>query len=176
MYKPLQLLLFLHGVDVRVVGEGSHCVSSVYVCMCVSSSDFLPPPHLSLPPSLLTPSLCVFPALFFTLGRQWRAPAPPLHRWRILPHPTHSLSHTHTLCIYSALWKSYSDLAILVEQANGVFPRSPPCVVFQANAVDSGEATARLQHWKHRSMVDYCRRTLLWTKLKERYTGESNTI
>ncbi|TMS03501.1 Max dimerization protein 1 [Larimichthys crocea] len=44
----------------------------------------------------------------------------------------------------SALWKSYSDLAILVEQANGVFPRSPPCVVFQANAVDSVTPTSGL--------------------------------
>ena len=29
-----------------------------------------------------------------------------------------------------------SDLAVLVEQANGVLPCSPPCVVFQDEAVD----------------------------------------
>lgn len=68
-----------HGV--WVVGEGS-------VSACVSVVVTPPSPSLSCissPP----PPLCVFPALFLTLGRQRRAPAPPLHR--VLPHP-----HAHT--------------------------------------------------------------------------------
>ncbi len=68
-------------------------------CMCACVSVVVTPPSpSSLSPSCVfsrfspPPPLCVFPALFLTLGRQWRAPAPPLHRWRVLPHPTHTRS------------------------------------------------------------------------------------
>lgn len=84
-----------------VVGEGSHQVSGVYVCASVSVVVTPPSPSshslsLSCFPSLLTSSsspLCVSCSAL-ALCRQRRAPAPPLHGWRILPH----LSHQHALC------------------------------------------------------------------------------
>lgn len=147
-------------------------VTVFLACMCACVSVVVTPPS----PSSLFPScdfslfsppppLCVFPALFLTLGRQRRAPAPPLHRWRVLPHPT--LTHSHSASTVHC-WKSYSDLAILDEQANGVLPRSPPSVVFQAHADDVGEATGRL--WKEKIQVINGRltgRTLLQTEAEE---------
>lgn len=112
-------------------------VTMFLMCTCAYVSIVVTPPfsssslsfslslqgfHTSPPPPLCL-SCCVLP-----LGSQWRTPASPLHRWRE-SSPT---LHTHTMCNYSALWKSYRDLVILVEQANWVFPYSTACFFIQA--------------------------------------------
>lgn len=48
--------------------------------------------------------------------------------------------HKHT-GNYSALWKSYCDLSLLVDLANEIFPCSPPGVVVQDDVVYLGEAS-----------------------------------
>lgn len=67
--KPLQLLLFPHGVAVQAVGEGSYCL--LWRCACVWVVVTLP--HSYLSPSCVSsppPLVCVFPALFLTLGTE----------------------------------------------------------------------------------------------------------
>lgn len=112
----LQFLLFPHGVDVWGLGEGTQRVS-VRVLIVVTA----PPPHFSLPCSLsfLTSSThCVFPALFWLLAGVGEHQL--LHYIDGESSPTHINTHIHWN--YIALWKSHSDLVILVMQGNGVFP------------------------------------------------------
>lgn len=87
------------------MGEGSHCVSGVYVCMCVSSSDStlplisLPLPFFSL--SSPPPPFCVFPVLLSLLAvsgehqllhyRDGERP-PPRHTHT---HHTHNVTTVH---------------------------------------------------------------------------------
>ena len=146
MNKLFQCVLFPHGVGVWVVGGGEPlCFWRVCVLLC-SDSPF---PLISLSLSLcslafLTSStpLCL-PALFLTLGWQWRAPAPPLHRWRFLPHPTHferTMEIIQWSCrpCWAGKWSPATFSALCCFSGWGGW---------------LGDATARLHKWKCRLMV-----------------------
>lgn len=128
MFKPLQFLLFPNGVDMWVVGEGSH---RVCVCKCVSSGDSpIPLIALSLScfPSLLTSSSppCLSCSAL-ALCRQRRAPAPPLHGWRILPH----LSHQHTLCAASVQYGNHTLILPSVRAGKWSLSALPTLLLFR---------------------------------------------
>lgn len=80
-------------------GGGGEPLFIMDVCMCVSSSD--PPPFIFLSLSYVSsppPPVCVFPALFLTLGREEQKL---LHYIDGESSPT---LLTHAQCIYRILW------------------------------------------------------------------------
>lgn len=145
--SPLQLLLFPHGVDVWVVGEGSRCVSArVYVCMCVSVVVTPPPPHLSLLCFLTSSTpLC----LSCSVPHSWQAAKSSSSSitWMESPPPPYTLAHTHRHTVHpQCAMEIVQYLAILVEEESSLFT---PCC-FSGQCVWLAEATARLQKWKCR--------------------------
>ncbi len=136
------------------MGEGSHSVSGLYVCMCVSSSDFPPPPHLSFPPVISLSSHLLHPSVYFLLCSSLLAGSGEHQLLHYIEGESSPTLHIHTVTLLPPR-KSYSDLAILDEQANGVlFHALHPVLFFRLMQMTWVRLQQDFPKRKYRLMVD----------------------